>query len=54
MLASGLTGIANDAWDQGMYNLYRNRAPAYQRTYRLLTKKFQHGKSQNMAMGRSM
>ena len=29
MLASGLIGIANDAWDQGMYNLYQNIAPAY-------------------------
>jgi hypothetical protein len=29
MLASGLIGMANDAWDPGMYNLYQNRTSAY-------------------------
>jgi len=29
MLASGLLGMANDAWDQGIYILYQNRASAY-------------------------
>jgi hypothetical protein len=29
MLDSGLIGMANDAWDPGMYNLYQNIASAY-------------------------
>jgi hypothetical protein len=29
MLASGLIGMNNDAWDPGMCNLYQHRASSY-------------------------